>query len=121
MKQLIVGTYEIGSDYVQIVLQEGNDGEGYIKPEWGKVMRVKIGCDGDWHSAVAKLNHELWELLLLKLRLKYCPYSDYANDVCTGLFVFNHEQFADISARVGMCFADCLPDVSKAWKKWKRK
>ncbi len=122
MKQTIVGTYEIGSDYVQIVLREGTGGEFYLMPEHGKVPRVKIGADYEhWDEVVNVLIHEVRELIYYKLGCRYEPDNDWSNDHGQFLFVITHVKFSDACNREALCLTKCLPDLAKAWKKWRRK
>lgn len=122
MKQLIVGTYELGSDFVQIVLREGTGGEFYLMPEHGKVPRVKIGADYKyWWEVANVLLHEIIELSYEKLGCRTEPSFNMGNDHSKYIFVIPHQIFSESTARVAYCLTDCMPDVEKAWKKWRKK
>lgn len=121
MKQKIVGSYYMGMTQVQIVLREGTGGEFYLNPERGHIPRIKIGADQpNWGDVIAILLHEATEMLMTCSHCRYAPAPDYANDHAGYLFVMNHCMFSDVTARVGELLALSLPDLSRAWTKWKK-
>jgi hypothetical protein len=123
MRQKIVGggKYELGDEFVQIVLREGDGAEFWLCPGDIPYPRIKVGADQDnWRDVVANLKHEAEELTMVRLRLRYYPGSSYAADHGSYLFAFNHSQFCELSARVAYFLVDCLPDLAKAWAKWKK-
>jgi hypothetical protein len=121
VRQKIVGIYQIGDDSVQVVLREGNGGDFYLQPRDIETSRIKVGADVDnWHSVVAALMHEAAESVLARLCLRMTPDDEFGRDLASYIFVMRHEQFSDVCARTGRFLAQCLPDVSKAWKEWKK-
>lgn len=121
MKQVIIGTYYMGAEYVQIVLRDGDGAEFYITPEHGKVPRMKIGADRDnWHDIVAALLHEALELCMFRLKCRYSPSNDFTNDHSAYLFIMDHCQFTDMCCRAGEFLSECEKDLRKAWRKWKK-
>ncbi len=121
MKQKIIGEYPLGSEYVQIVLREGNGGEFYAMPEHGHIARIKIGADYDtWEEVVSVLIHEVREMIYYRLRCRYEPNNDYSEDHGSYLFVLNHAQFSDACRREAQFLVACLPDISKVWRAWRK-
>lgn len=123
LRQKIVGDYNLGSIQAQVVLRDGYGGEFYSRPEPGSIPRIKVGMDsGDsWFNAVSILHHEVMELCLYQMGLRYGETPDYARDNGAYLFVMNHTEFSEASARTAIFLAECLPDFKKAWKKFKKK
>ncbi|MCE5324904.1 MAG: hypothetical protein LLG01_00670 [Planctomycetaceae bacterium] len=121
MRQKIVGTYRLGGQMVQVVLREGRGGEGYPLPGDIDYPRIKIGADSrDWQYVVGVAMHEASELVASYLHYRYGPTNMDADDLLSLVFIMTHPQFSELCARVGMFLADCLPDLSAAWKKWKK-
>ncbi len=121
MKQVIVGSYEMGWGCVQIVLREGTGGEFFVIPEKGKISRIKIGADYDgWWEVVNVLLHEAYELEIDNRKLRFRATQNRANDHADYLFVLTHNQFTDATAYVSEMVAACLPDLAMAWKKWRK-
>lgn len=119
LRQKTVGIYCIGSEQVQIVLREGTGGDFYTVPERGGVPRIKIGADyGNWGSVLSALIHEATEFMMVRARCRFDPADDLGRDHSAYVFVMNHPQFSDTCARVADLLANCLPDVSREWKKW---
>lgn len=120
MKQVIVGTYDCGLDQIELILREGTGGEFFFKPEDGKVPRVKVGADVDgWNDVVSILLHEVFEMQMTKSHCRFEPAPDYGRDHSSYLFLMNHPIFSDVTARVAGFLALCLPDLSRAWNKWR--
>jgi len=123
MKQKIVGIYECGHEQIQLVLREGLGGEFFSCPEKGSLPRIKVGAYGklEWGQVVAALLHEVFEWSMFRQDHRYNPdnrvgvksHADY-------LFVMNHEQFQNCSAKSAEFLTGCLPDLEIAWKKWHR-
>lgn len=122
MKQKIVGTYRLGDDSVQIVLREGNGGDFYFLPGDIPYPRIKIGANVEnWHNIIGTLLHEAQEYVLARLCCRLTPDDEFGRDSASYIFLLRHEQYSDVCARAGMLLAQCLPDLSAAWKKWKKK
>lgn len=120
MKQTIVGVYSMGLSQVQIVLREGNGGEFYFNPEAGAVPRIKVGAELQWAEVVGNLLHEALEMQMTALSCRFNPAPDYARDHSSYLFVMTHPQFSESCARTAEFITAALPDLARAWKKWKR-
>ena len=122
MKPVIVGTYEFGYEKCQLVLRESDGGEFWVLPGDIDCPRIKIGAEQKvWGDLVAVLCHEAMELSFERVGLRYSPSQELVRDHAAYLFVATHTQFAEAIDRAADFLARCLPDLSKAWKKWKQK
>lgn len=121
MKQKIIGIYEAGYYQIELILREGTGGEFYLTPEKGKCPRIKIGADYvSWFEIIAVLLHEVEEFLIDRIQCRYGSFDDLGNDHSSWLFVLNHVQYSDMCMKTGEYIAKALPDLSKAWKNWKK-
>jgi len=121
MKQKIVGSYYAGNDSVQLVLRDGSGGEFYRTPEDGAIARIRIGADDSWEGVFGILTHEIFELIIDKLRFRFKVDNDFSNSYASYLFVFNHQDFSDICARSAEFIDLCLPDLKREYKNWHKK
>lgn len=122
MKQTIVGSYYLGPESVQLVLREGTGGEFWSAPEKGACARIKVGADcSQWSRVVEVLLHEAMELAMMRIGARFEPAPDYAAGHDSYLFMMDHPKFTEAAARAGGMMADSLPDLAKAWNKWRKK
>jgi hypothetical protein len=120
MKQKIIGIYRAGSDQIQLVLREGSGGEFYTIPEKGSLARIKVGADhNDWIELVSTLLHEIGEFVRTKSDCRFIP-DNYSNDSGDYIFMYSHANFSDLCCREAMFLTEALPDLSAAWKEWKK-
>lgn len=121
MKQKIVGTYRLGDRMVQLVLREGTGGECYPLPGDITHSRIKVGADTQcWGDVVGVALHEACELVGSAMHYRLAPTNMDADDLLSIVFVMTHPQFSEVCARAGGFLADCLPDLAKAWRAWKK-
>ncbi len=121
-KQVIVGVYGIGFEDVEIVLRSGDGGEFWNHPGKGEIPRIKIGADyKEWSSVVSVFLHEAFEFTFNRLKCRYDSSYDLGGDASSYLFVADHVTFSDTCARVACLTANALPDLARAWKKWRKK
>lgn len=122
MKQVVVGCYCFGYEDCQLVMREGDGGEFYFRPERGRCLRIKIGGDyKEWSQVVRVLLHEVVEAALTKAKVRYAPSEDMSCDSATYLFCFTHSQMSDALGVAASFLVEALPDLSTAWKKWKKR
>ena len=122
MKQIIVGTYEMGWERVQLVLREGTGGDFWLVPGDINYPRIKIGADQDnWKWLIICLLHEAVELAACRMKCRFKPSEEVAYDEYSYIFVMNHPQFSEIQGLTGEFVASCWDDLAKAWKKWGKK
>jgi hypothetical protein len=120
VKQVVVGTYEMGYECVQLVLREGNGGEFWMVPGDIDCPRIKIGADQEhWKFLLVCLLHEAGELAAARLKCRYTQTEDVAGDVHSYFFNMTHPQFSEMQGLVAEFVANCWDDLGKAWKKWK--
>lgn len=121
MKQLIVGCYDFGVGQCELVLRAGIGGEFYVVPEPHRCPRIKVGADYDeWREVMSCLLHEIIELQMTLTGCRYNPAPDCARDHASYLFLMTHPQFSEVCARSAFFISEALPDLAKAWKKWKK-
>jgi hypothetical protein len=103
-------------------MREGDGGEFYFRPEKGACLRIKIGGDyKEWSQVVRVLLHEVVEAALTKAKVRYAPSEDMSCDSATYLFCFTHSQMSDALGVAASFLVEALPDLSTAWKKWKKR
>jgi hypothetical protein len=118
MRIEVLGHYRIGLEIVQVDLREGDGGEFYYFPENGTSPRIVIGADEDFEGVLAVLIHEVAELSMCRLGLRFIGSEDLSNDHSGYLFVLSHPQFSDICNRLALAIVTIQKDLQKAWKKW---
>lgn len=122
LKQVVIGKYCIGREYVEIVLREGTGADYWLMPEHGHIPRIKVGADVDrFDRLAASLLHELTELVYDRLSCRFDPTNDIGMDHSTYVFIVPHVVFSDACTRVAECLIECLPDIKNAWEKWHKK
>ncbi len=120
LRQVVVGTFYVGHEQVQLVLREGDGGEFWVTPERGSLPRIKIGADGEWKQVITRLLHEVLEFVLARSHARFEPSEDLSRDHAAYLFVLDHPTFSDWCARVSDFLSDAVPKLSAAWAEWKR-
>jgi hypothetical protein len=116
-----IGHYELGHQSVQLVLRDGDGGEFYVIPAVGKTPQIVVGGGYDeWVRVVEVLHHEAMELALTMCGCRYNPAPDNGGDHTGYMFFMSHAQFADASARTAQFITAALPDLSRAWGKWRK-
>lgn len=119
MKQITVGTYEIGYGYAELVLIEGTGGEFYLMPGDIKHPRIKIGAECDrWWKIVEVVLHEAVELAAANIRVRYYPQDDVGRDQHAYVFVLTHSQFSECIAHGADYLCNCWDDLKREWERW---
>lgn len=121
LRQQIVGTYRIGDERVQLVLREGTGANFYERPDDIQCPRMTIGADQKnigW--LIDSVQHEAQERSMAVIRARWNRTDSYYVDSTSYLFIITHEEFTDVCHRASMFLAECLPDLKKAWKQWKK-
>ena len=113
----------MGYEQVQLILREGTGGDFWYMPEKGSLPRMKIGADyNTWREVVACLIHETQEMLLDRNNLRFNPtHTISPRDHAAYIFIMTHPQFHDVCAKTADFIAVCLPDLKRAWGKWRKK
>ncbi len=115
MKPQIVGNYEIGYEYVRLILRDGTGAEFYRLSDDITIPTITLGSEAKWVGVVARLLHESFELVMDRLGCRFYPTDNLANDSSAYTFVLDHQRFADCCAKVADFVAVALPDLKKAW------
>lgn len=125
MKKTLVGRYAMNLGSVEVWLDPSHD-DASGSHEWtrgsGYCDVVVVGCKTlQWPQLVRKLLHELVEGSAVRERCHFhnsgillpVPTDSY-------LMVMGHAQFTRVIDEAGDALAYALPDMEKAWKKWKK-
>lgn len=121
-----VGVYNLGSESVELVLREGNGANFDTRSSrdgQADMTVIEIGGDGstDWGEILSRLTYEAMELMAMRMGCRFVSDPDYARDLCGYAFMMTHAQHSQLCGRVGYFLADCLPDLARAWKQWRKK
>ncbi len=120
MRQVIVGTFPMCSEYCELVLREDKGGEFYCMPEEGHVPRIKVGADySAWGDVVEVILHEVMEFALARLKCRFEAADDFGMDLHGYLFIAQHKEFSDACARAAEFLVAALPAAKKAYQEWK--
>lgn len=120
MKQKIIGSYICGYESVELILKEGYGGEVFFL-EKGSLALIKLGGDQDWESCFTALLHEVFELVLDRIKCRFAPCNDMSRSTSVYMFVVDHVDFSDVCAKVAEFIDACLSDLKKAHKLWNKK
>lgn len=119
MKQVIVGTYDIGYEQCELVLQEGYGGSSFFIPEKGSIPRIKVGAESPrWVGIMQVIMHESIEFALARYGCKYNPSQDISGASEQCVMVMTHAQFTKCIADSAEFISACEGDLEKAWKAW---
>ena len=121
MKQVIVGTYEIGYEKVELVLREGKGGEFYLLPGDINCPRIKVGADQEeFWMLVDVLFHEVSEFAAARLGCRYEPEDQVGRDIHAYTFILTHIQFSNMNAMTAGFICRAWNDLTKAWEEWNK-
>jgi hypothetical protein len=120
----LIGDYFLGIENVEIYVDAATtDGHAQLPGDWyhqGKVRvgSLTIGLAGSYSDAVGVLLHEAFEYSTVRLQLRYQADLRASQSPSIGLFVFNHDQFSELTDVVGNLMAAALPALHKAYLKY---
>jgi len=115
-RNLPVGVYKLGSARMELSLREGTGADTNLS-----TGKMQIGADErGWNDIVISLLHEVQEVCMNQMDCAYRHYSYYGLSGSNFSFILTHEQFNEICCRSGDLIAPALPDLSRAWVKWKK-
>lgn len=122
MKTNIIGTYKLGSEYVELVLCDRDGGGAFwAMHDDTKRPRIEVGEKQEhWWQVVAILTHEVYEFAFYRAGLRFCRTPDWAQDNGSYMFVMSHTDFSEANARAAHFITEALPDLARAWKKRKK-
>ena len=124
-KKIFVGRYAMNKGTMLLYL-DPTTGDGSALFDWvegtGYCCIVTVGAlDKLWAQMVRKLVHELVEISAVAAKVHFQP-SGILTPVPADsyLMVMTHPQFTQVVDEAGDALAYALPDMEKAWKKWKK-
>jgi len=119
MKQIVVGTFEIGYDRATVILRSGTGGNIIFSPEGNGVAHIFIGADfKQWRDVIGTLLHECMEFCMSKMECSYRPGNFISHDSANYHFVMNHMQFSECCCRSSELITPAIPVLAKAWNRW---
>jgi hypothetical protein len=111
MNNFLIGTYQLGWRFCDVfAMPTETGGSFYWMPEGHERARIWVGFDYQDETPWVILCHEALEALIEDQGCRFRPTSSFvrnASDVYQ--FHFDHNQFTDISAKLG-CFIFAIKD-----------
>lgn len=119
IKDIKIGTYEIGYNNVQLVLSPGRSGSFNLNP--GKEIAViKIGGEHvKWQDLYSVLLHEVLEFALTRENCRYVGTQDLSCETGAYVFAHSHAQFANCCAQAAEFLTECYKDLKLTWIRFK--
>jgi hypothetical protein len=124
MRQSIVGTYDLGAESVELYVRPGTGADfsthsGTVRKR--QIAAIYVGMDyATWDGVVTCLLHEAKEAVEMRMGVRLRPDIDFSRDAAGWYFFSTHAQHSEMCARVGYFLAQCLPDVERIWKQWRK-
>lgn len=113
MKQLLIGTFDLGCEEVGLVVRDGVGGEFTTSPR----STIFIGIQThDYGLVMEALLHEAFEFVAFRLQARYSPDGSYSSDHGFYLFSFTHMTFSDIMAKVARFSVAAIPALKPSWE-----
>ena len=120
MKQVIVGTFEMGNSRAVLTLREGRGADATFVPKEGGVCCIRIGADQrHWRDIFESLLHEVQEVIIAQMECSFVPANYIGDDSTRYTFLMNHMQFSEMCCRASEFISPAQHVLFKAWKKWK--
>jgi hypothetical protein len=119
-----VGRYVLRSATVEVWLSDADGSSGIAEWTEGGFGKIVVGCgaDNEWSKIVQSLTHEALEVAIHIQGGAYL-HSGFMvlRERCSSnyRFFFTHEDLQVIANSLGDFLCYCLPDLAKAWKKFK--
>lgn len=118
-----IGIYDLGAEAVELWIRPGT-GAGFSTQSGSKQQRrparITCGMDIEPDEVVGNLIHEAKEFCDMRMGCRHVPDLDYARDAAAYTFIETHTQHSELCARVGFFLAECLPDLQKAHRQWRK-
>lgn len=119
MREVFVGTYEMGYQRVRLILRDGTGADWRSLSEDGGLPWIKVGADPrKWVEIFRSLMHESLEASAFSCHCRYYQNNDVSDGNDMYLMVMDHGQFGEVSARAAEFISACQNDLSQAWKAW---
>lgn len=119
MDSFKIGTYQLGYRWVDLFADpKETGGSFYLMPDdTPSHARIRIGFDyREIDHPWCNLFHEVMEFVIAGIGCRCKPTGHYiegCSDIYT--FHFNHNEFTEIAAQVGMFIKNCKADFEAAW------
>jgi hypothetical protein len=121
MKEVFVGTFELGYERIRLYLRPGGGAGCAFIPDDNGMPIMWIGADQEkWRHIVGSLLHECQEFAMCRIGKSFYPSGGMNTGSSNCIFVLDHEKFDECCMRSGEFVASALPTMAKAWKQWKK-
>lgn len=117
----LIGTYQLGWRYVDVIACPDETGGSFCwMPDGNERSRIRVGFNysaGEIETVFAILVHEALEALIEDQNCRFRPTSTFvrcASDVY--VFHFDHNQFTDIAAKLGVFLWEIREDFKAAFE-----
>jgi hypothetical protein len=118
MKPFKIGTYQLGYRMVDLWGNPDKCGALFNLCKSQKPAMIETGLKyQDPSEAFGVLCHEVWEMVMQDMGCALTPLAFMPQASDTGMFVFNHNQHTEISARASYFLWQCFDDFKKAHAK----
>ena len=119
MKQIYIGTYDIGYERIRLYLSSGTGAATSFLPDDKGLTEIAVGADHEkWRKVVGALLHEAQEMAMCRLGFAFYPHGSLNNGTANCVFMLNHEQFDECCMRASELLSASMYDLRKAWDKW---
>jgi hypothetical protein len=125
-KAIFVGIFGMSGAWVALYALPGERGGSFdtaplthLKQKMVPKITVGIG-DREWWMVVETLLHEAAELALVMDGLRWQTADGLSRDHASYLFVLDHCQFCRMCARTADFITAALPELAKAYKRWRK-
>ena len=114
----VVGKYYLGDTAILLKADVEENGGSFVREcDDNGYVSVVVGLNTkSWGRGIGYLVHELTELASRDVRGCYSRIPDYALASDGYLFVMDHEQFSEVTMRVGLMLSECLPKLAEAYR-----
>lgn len=118
-KRPFLGSYALGWRSIDVYFNpESNGGRIRFFPDDKNVnTEVEIGINQSWPEVIDTILHEAMELVLIDGGHQYKKAGAFNNSSNHYWFQFNHLEYQEACARVGLFLANFLPEASRRYKK----
>lgn len=123
-KKIFVGRYAMNSGTV-LLWMDPSTGDSTSWHEWDKktgyACKIEVGAKNKaWSGIVQAVLHEFVESSAMRERAHLSPTWQFGSPTDSYFLVMSHPRFTQVINEAGDALAYALPDMEKAWKKWKK-
>ena len=112
-----LGVFELGLHRVRLFATHGTGGAFSTLPGDNGPPQIEVGIDrNDWSFVVGILMHEAMEFSAHTMGFRFTPACDVACDNGGYMFLMDHTQFSEATARASEFVAAAIPVLEKHWK-----